>query len=441
MNKSLGKPFRLLAVFSTIILLSTSASLSSAYIQNPTPLFTNNQTPTSAGDPKIQQVLSMINQDILRGYLQTLVEYGSRMDGTYGCDLAARYIHHQFTTMGLATRYQNWTHWGNSYYHHVYTSQNIEGILPGVDTNEDSSLLFNAHYDSVAAGPGANDDGSGTVAVLAAAYALSHFTFQRTIKFVTFSGEEVGLLGSQAYTKEAYAHNDSILLEINADMIGHDTGSNGLRITTTEDAGFAADAFKTINQDYSIGLNVTRGTINRVNHKLSGSDYSTFLQYGWESLCCWETDNDPNFHSAKDNFSNVNLSYLVNTTRIIAGALAYLADAPEVPPQVRIVSPRIGYLYNAGMIKKQISDYKTTVLNDIWIWADVDHVTAPIVRAEFYYNGKLISTDTEAPFNWHFNKFSLGKHDVSVVVYDSLGRNSTDWREIRFINFFIHKNH
>ena len=58
---------------------------------------------------------------------------------------------------------------------------------------DNSAIIFNAHYDSVAKGPGANDDGSGTVAVLAAAYALSHFDFKRTIKFVTFSGEEIGL--------------------------------------------------------------------------------------------------------------------------------------------------------------------------------------------------------------------------------------------------------
>jgi hypothetical protein len=273
--------------------------------------------------------------------------------------------------------------------------------------------------------------------VLAAAYALSHFTFQRTIKFVTFSGEEIGLAGSRAYAKEAYERNDSILVEVNADMVGHDEGSNTMTVTASEDVGWAAAIFQMINQNYSIGLTVNRGDINRVNHKLAGSDYSAFLLYGWESLCCWEGDRDPNFHSAQDNLTNVNLSYLVNTTRMIAGTLAYLADIPEVPPQVRITSPCIGFLYKEGMRKRQIDQYKTTVVNDIWIWAEVEHVTVPLQRAEFYYDGKLVFTDTEAPFKWHFNKFSLGKHDITVIVYDQLGRNSTDWREIRFINLLL----
>ena len=132
----------------------------------------------------------------------------------------------------------------------------------------------------------------------------------------------------------------------------------------------------------------------------------------------------------------MNLSYLVNTTRIIAGTLAYLADLSETPPQVRITSPRVGFLYNEGIRKREIDEFKTTVIDHIWIWAEVEHATVPIQHAEFYYDGKLVFTDTGAPFTWQFNKFSLGKHQITVIVYDQLGRNSTDWREIRFINIF-----
>jgi hypothetical protein len=76
------------------------------------------------------------------------------------------------------------------------------------------------------------------------------------------------------------------------------------------------------------------------------------------------------------------------------------------------------------------------VINDIWIWAEVDYATYPIERAEFYYDGNLVFIDTGAPFKWQFNKFSLGKHQITVLVYDQLGRNSSDWREIHFINIF-----
>jgi hypothetical protein len=436
MKKSFNTLQAVIVLLIVISFNTSTSSISFSQQKNTINSVFDTQIQSTNTSQKITDILSMINETLIQNYLQIIVGYGPRMTGTYGCEKAVQYIHEQFSDMGLKTRYQNWTSWGDTYYHHFYNGQNIEGILPGIDLDDSSAIIFNAHYDSVAKGPGANDDGSGTVAVLAAAYALSHFCFNRTVKFVTFAGEEIGLAGSRAYTKEAYERNESVLLEINADMIGHDEGSRKMTVTATEDAGWVADIFQAINNDYTIGLTVNRGTINRIGHKMSGSDYSPFLAYGWESICCWEGDHDPNFHTAQDNLSNVNISYLVNMTRIIAATLAHLADLEETPPQVRITSPRVGFLYWAGMKERVIGEFKTIVINDFWIWAEVDYATIPIERAEFYYDGKLVFIDTEAPFKWQFNKFSLGKHQITVLIYDQLGRNSSDWREIRFINIF-----
>lgn len=425
--------------FTLFILISISIPVSSVSLElqkNPNTSDADQQTISQTTENKINDILSMIDENLLLKYLQTIVGFGPRVSGTYGCEKAAQYIHKQFKENGLLTRYQNWTGWGNRLNFCRYSSQNVEGTLLGVDSRDTSVIIFNAHYDSVAKGPGANDDGSGTAAVLAAAYALSHFDFKRTIRFVTFSGEEVGLIGSRAYTKEAFAQNDNFLVVINADMIGHDEGSNKMTITATEDVGWVAELFQSINTEYSIGLTVNRGAINRQRNGLGGSDYASFLPYGWECIGCWEGDHDPNFHSPQDNLSNINFSYLVNTTRLIAATLAYLADLDQTPPQVRITSPRVGYLYQNGMKKRQIGEFKTTVINDIWVWAEVADETIPLQRADFYFDGKLVYTDYEPPFQWQFNRFSLRKHQIRVVVYDELGRNTSDWREIKFINLF-----
>ena len=406
-----------------ILLCSTGSSVS--YPPN---------DPQPINDDKIPQILSLIDEPLILEYLQQIVGLGPRKTGTYGCEKAGEYIFQQFQNSGLLARYQNWTAWKEKPFPIRFTGKNVEGILPGTDPADTSVLIFNAHYDTTAKGPGANDDGSGTVGVMAAAYALSHFTFKKTVKFVTFSGEENGLLGSQAYTKEAYERNENILVEINADMIGHDEGTNTMTVTTTEDVGWVWDIFQSINANYSIGLTVNRGNITRQRNDLGGSDYSAFLPYSWEAVGCWEGSHDPNFHTPQDDLSNINLSYLVNMTRLIAASLAYLADLDTTPPQVRITSPRVGYLYFEGMQRRPLKDFKTTVINNIWIWAEMDNETAPIERAEFYFDGKLVYTDTEAPFKWEFNKISLRKHEITVVVYDQLGRTSSDWREIRFIN-------
>jgi aminopeptidase YwaD len=425
----------LLVLLTAFLLCSTGSSFPFSQQNHFITTLTDQNAQTSSSE-KISEILSMIDEQFLLEHLQKIVGFGPRRTGTYGCEKAAQYIIDQFASYGLLTRFQNWTAWKHALIPERFTSKNVEATLPGNDPSDTSIIIFNAHYDSVAQGPGANDDGSGTVAVIAAANALSHFEFKRTVRFITFSGEENGLLGSQAYTKEAYERNDNILVEFNADMIGYDIGSNKMTITATEDVRWVADILQGINTNYSIGLHINRGTINRVGNNLGGSDFSTFLPYGWESICCWEGDHDPNFHSPQDNLSNVNLSYLVNTTRVIAATLAYLADLDQTPPQVRITSPRVGYFYYNGMERHPLNKFKTTVINNIWIWAELDNTSVPIQRAEFYYDGKLVFTDTEAPYKWEFNKISLRKHQITVVVYDELGRNTSDWREIRFINLF-----
>jgi hypothetical protein len=397
-----------------------------------------NQIITSERDNKITQVVGIINEDIVFEYLKTLVGYGPRMTGTYGCEKTAEYIYDQFTDMGLETRYHEWGAWGNRRYPHYYEGQNIIATLPGTDPDS-ATIIFNAHYDTVPNSPGANDDGSGTAAVLAAAYALSQFEFKQTIKFIAFSGEEIALLGSRAYAREAYQQNDRILLAINADMIGYDTGSKTMRVTASEDVIWVSDAFKMISETYSVGLNVTQGNINRIGYGLRGSDFSSFLLYGFECVACWQVEWSGNMHTPQDDLDNVNMSYLVNTTRLISSTIAHIADSTQHPAQVRITSPQMGFFYRDGIQKKEIHEYKTVVLNDMWIWAEVDYDSAPLLRAEFYYNGRLMHVDTEEPFKWHFNQRSFGKQEIIVKVYDIQGRSTMDWKEIFFINLFLRK--
>lgn len=423
-----------------LTVFTSTASFSNLRIQNYVLSTKINQSNIIGNESKITAIFKMINQSLLREYLEMLVNFGPRWTGTYGCKKSAEYIHHKFKENGLETKYQNWTAIGRSYNPRVFKSQNIEGTLRGINSSSDKIIIFNAHYDTVKVSPGANDDGSGTAAVLAAAYVLSHFKFEHTLKFIAFSGEEVGLLGSHAYAKESYQKNDNILVDINADMIGHAVTSEGGRrmgITATEDAIWILDIIKEFNIDYNINFDLDTGEINRDGH--GWGDYHSFVEYGYETLACWGGEHDPNMHTKMDDLSNVNFSYLVNTTKIIAGILAYLADNFETFPQISIVSPKLGKLYFEGREICNINDLKSIVIKEMWIWTDVNFETIPIERAEFYYDNLLVFTDTEPPFKWYFNRLSIRNHRVTVVVYDKLGRKSTDWKDIYFLDLL--KNH
>lgn len=387
---------------------------------------------------KITEIIQKINKTIIKNFLEELISIGPRMTSTYGCIKAGNYIYDKFQEFNLNAKKHEWSGFGNIWSFGYYNSNNIEGTLQGKNTQDDEIIIFNAHYDTIEDIVGANDDGSGVVGVLSAAYALSQYSFNKTIKFVTFSGEEIGLLGSTNYVKNLYENNEDILVEFNADMIGvaktKDEGEK-IRLSYSEDTEWIVDIIEEIN-DSNNNLNLRIANQYKYNRdsKRGGSDYYPFIRYGYESISFWEASSDPNMHTPQDNLTNVNISYLVNVTRIIAATIAYIADIEDRPPKLEISSPKKGKLYFKDRIIKTFESEKTTVIDDILIYTDIKTISSPIEKVEFYYDENLEYTAEGIPFVWHLNKMSIGKHKIKAIAYDIKGRNSTDQTSVFFLN-------
>jgi hypothetical protein len=386
---------------------------------------------------KVQEILQKINETLVRNFMEYLLfNIGSRYTGSPGCQEAAQYIYGQFQDMGLQVRYQNWSAKINKSTSTLLTSQNVEATHLGLNPDDDI-IIFNAHYDTVLGTVGANDDGSGTVGVLAAAYALSQYQFNRTMKFVTFSGEEQGAFGSDAYVRELYGKQTPVLVEFNADGIGRATTpeySRKIRLSVTEDTGWIVSMMHNITKEYGLNFNIS--ILWRVNRNLpfGFSDYFHFVRDGYESIGVWQADGDPNYHSSGDNISNVNLSYLVNVTRHIAATMAVLADGPVEVPQVSIAHPRHEKIIYKNNIVKNTTYNVPIVIGPITISADVHQGVSPIDRVEFYYGNILLYTGREPPYTSVLDRTSVGFHKIKVVVYDTEGHTATDAMKIWFVN-------
>lgn len=108
------------------------------------------------------------------------------------------------------------------------TTQNVAGILEGTDPQlKNEYVVFSAHYDHLETGPngeiyhGADDDGSGTTAVLAIARAMSLNRPKRSVLVIFHAGEELGLLGSEYNTDYApVVPLNKLVVDLNIDMIG-----------------------------------------------------------------------------------------------------------------------------------------------------------------------------------------------------------------------------
>ncbi|WP_222266796.1 M20/M25/M40 family metallo-hydrolase [Modestobacter marinus] len=99
------------------------------------------------------------------------------------------------------------------------TDHNVVAELPG--TNADNVVMAGAHLDSVTDGPGINDDGSGTAALLETALMIARSEPQNTVRFAFWAAEEIGLLGSADYVGGlSQADLDRIALYLNFDMVG-----------------------------------------------------------------------------------------------------------------------------------------------------------------------------------------------------------------------------
>ncbi|MBI5725404.1 MAG: M28 family peptidase [Planctomycetes bacterium] len=118
-------------------------------------------------------------------YQQTLEAFGSRYYGSQANINAQNYIFNQFASMGLTTTIQG-------------PYGNVVGELRGSDT-PNTVYIVGAHFDSVAAGPGGDDNASGTAGVLEAARILSQKQLGATVRFIAFNAEENGLYGSANY--------------------------------------------------------------------------------------------------------------------------------------------------------------------------------------------------------------------------------------------------
>jgi len=104
-------------------------------------------------------------------------------------------------------------------------SRNIVGELPGT-THPDEAVVVGGHYDGHDIAQGASDNGSGVVTVLEAARLLAPHSglFDRTVRFVCFGSEEVGLVGSRAYVERHADELPNVRLMVNVDCVGRTRG-------------------------------------------------------------------------------------------------------------------------------------------------------------------------------------------------------------------------
>ena len=344
--------------------------------------------------PQIDQIVGQVSAQRIEGYIRTLVGFKTRhtmsdtVSDTEGIGAARRWIKAELERCGAADGGRLQVAF-NSHISPVSARisrptevVNVVATLPGTQAASVARMyVVSGHYDSRnsdimdagGAAPGANDDASGTAAVMEMACVMARYRFDATLVFMTVAGEEQGLLGATHWAEQASERRLDIAGMFTNDIIGSAHDEHG-KLDNTQVRLFAeglpvqkenspavrtllqtggendslsrqlARAVKAAGERYVPGFKVN--VIQRRDRYLRGGDHMPFLERGYAALRFTEPAED--FSHQHQDLRTENgkvygdlpqfddFDYIARVARVNAAALASLALAPAAPHQVQV---------------------------------------------------------------------------------------------------------
>jgi hypothetical protein len=186
--------------------------------------------------------------------------------------------------------------------------------------------------------PGADDNASGTAAVLEAARVLTQYNSEYTIIYALWDEEEYGLIGAEYYANLAQSAGDSIVGVVNLDMVAWDSGTDNIAEVHTRNVANSnelKDQMLEVNSLYNIGL-----VLQTVNPGTGSSDQAAFWNEGYGAILLiedWQDFNDF-YHTTNDLVAHFNLPYYLKMSQAAIGTIATLANISEATVPVELVS-------------------------------------------------------------------------------------------------------
>ncbi len=345
-------------------------------------------------DAEIEKMAKEISPDSLKSYIKTLVAFGTRntlstqTDPKRGIGAARNWVLGKFNEFarlsgGRMTAFIDTTTLQKDG-RRVDTTLvlgNVVATLKGTDPNDNRIFLISGHLDNmrssvmdrVGDAPGANDDGSGTAAVIECARVMSRHGFPATIIFVAVSGEEQGLLGANFMSEKAKKENWNIEAVLNNDIMGSNNSnetniinntkirvfSEGLPAFETEknavnirNLGLENDGksrqlaryVKEVGERYIDNLEVVM--VYRNDRFLRGGDHTPYVQRGFAAVRITEMNENYTRQHQDVRMENgilygdleehIDYEYLRKNTGLNLVNLANLAKAPSMPDSVKM---------------------------------------------------------------------------------------------------------
>jgi hypothetical protein len=262
------------------------------------------------------------------GYQKALFDFDSKHISQPGNRLAAAYLFDTYKAFGYEPELQ-WFERANAL---GGRTANVLAKLTGT-VNPELIYVVSSHYDSVAGGPGADDNSSGTAALLETARLMAHRPQAATIIFASFTGEEGGLLGSREFVRRAVADKLSIAGALNNDMVGW---ANDHRLDST--IRYSNRGIRDIQHAAAIQF-TSLITYDALYYR--GTDAAAYYEAFGDivgGIGSYPVLSSPHYHQAHDVLENMNHQLITEVAKTTAATLAVLASSPSRIKDLKVES-------------------------------------------------------------------------------------------------------
>lgn len=270
---------------------------------------------------------NMVTQTNITTNLQEFAGFGVKKTGTTANNNALDWLKNKYLSYGYTVNDMS----EDSFTYGSSTSKNLIITKTGT-VYPNKYVIICGHYDTIV-GPGVSDNGSGTSIILEAARILKNVPTEYSIKFIHFSGEEQGLVGSNHYVNNVAYQNGSQVLDIklvlNIDQVGGLIGNNNNTITCERDTGGVSSnnaASTAVTQELMNCTTLYSPLQTNLSYAYS-SDYMPFEAKGYTITGFYETIQSNNEHTVSDTFANLDPVYVLNVGKAAVGALQHFAVA------------------------------------------------------------------------------------------------------------------
>jgi hypothetical protein len=280
-------------------------------------------------DPHIAGMISTITPQSSRQALENICSLPTRYSFSQYCRTAEQNIYNRFESLGLSPLYDTYTY-------SETTMRNVIGELTG-RVHPESIIIVCAHLDCTSEipntlAPGAEDNASGVAVVLEAARAFSAYQTDYTVRFIAFTGEEQGLIGSDHYAVSMLRSQQLIKAVLNVDMVGYSGPyAEDMHIFCDPGSYSLCALGASIISDYT--------QLDTITHyeqsPRPGSDHYSFAIRNYPAIFFIDAWDDfdwyPNYHSVSDTIGNLNIDQQTQIARAVTAMAATLAR-PDFGP-------------------------------------------------------------------------------------------------------------